>query len=68
MKATLNFLAGLGLLAAGVGIYTFRRLRKNSKQMLNEVADEGYETAMDILYPQKQMRDCKLHYGPVLPA
>ncbi len=31
------------------------------------VADEGYETAPDILYPNKKTFGDNLHYGPVLP-
>jgi hypothetical protein len=36
-------------------------------RMEEAVADEGYETAPDILYPNRKMFGDNLHYGPVLP-
>lgn len=35
--------------------------------MLKRVADEGYETAIDVLYPLKRNGVRTLHYGPVIP-
>ena len=36
------------------------------KNRLIKIADEGYETAHDILYPSRADK-YKLHFGPVLP-
>ena len=51
--------------AAGVVVY----LAKSSKtrRMLIQIADEGYETAQDILFPDRKINDKKLKYGPVIP-
>ena len=66
MKKTNKILIGVGIAAvtAGLVIYAVRRYR--SSQRRTRIANEGYETAHDILYPQKQRRK-KVHYGPVLP-
>lgn len=50
----------------GLMIYTIRR--QNTRGMLNQVANEGYETAQDLLFPDKYNRFKKLRYGPVLPG
>lgn len=55
-------LAAVGTAAAVV--YFTRNV--SAKRRLGQVADEGYETAQDILFPGKKVRG-KLHYGPVLP-
>ncbi|MCO5240390.1 MAG: hypothetical protein M9904_10070 [Chitinophagaceae bacterium] len=52
-------------LVAGLALYAARRCKE--KSMLNQVADEGYETAHDILFPNREQIGKKLHYGPVLP-
>jgi hypothetical protein len=36
--------------------------------MLTKISDEGYETAQDILFPNKYHPGGQLQYGPVLPA
>ncbi|MEO6719527.1 MAG: hypothetical protein ABIN67_04135 [Ferruginibacter sp.] len=42
--------------------------KKNTERRLANIADEGYETANDILYPQHKFgQDKRLRYGPVLP-
>ena len=53
MKKTSKILVGVGLaaIAAGLIIYTVRRQRSNQRHA--RVADEGYETAHDILFPAK---------------
>ena len=59
-------LAAIGLAAAtGIVIYMVRRHQTNGR--FAKVAEEGYETAHDILYPDKRNRRKKVHYGPVLP-
>ena len=50
---------------AGLIVYAARRYKERS--ILNQVANEGYETAHDILFPNKSQMGKKLHYGPVLP-
>ena len=55
--------------AAAVGTITailVTKAIKHSKR-LNHIADEGYETAADILYPETDTRRRKVHYGPVVP-
>ena len=65
MKAKSKILIGLAVVS-GIGIYIIRRL--NTRRKLKEVADNGYETAGDILFPGQALRSKKLHYGPVIPA
>ncbi|HYV54946.1 MAG TPA: hypothetical protein VE933_10230 [Chitinophagaceae bacterium] len=64
MKKSLKVVAGLAILAAA-GIYIIRRM--NTRRELERVADDGYETAHDVLYPGKNIRSRKVHYGPVHP-
>lgn len=66
MKSSNKVLLAIGLAAvAGLVIYTVRRQQSN-KRFAN-IANEGYETALDILYPHKVHGRKKVHYGPVLP-
>lgn len=51
--------------AAGILVYLVRRVKEH--KILTKVSDEGYETAHEVLYPQKKQMKGKLHYGPVLP-
>jgi hypothetical protein len=48
-----------------IGLLVVRRI--NTRQMLVQVSEEGYETAHDILYPRHNKRGKKVKYGPVLP-
>lgn len=41
--------------------------RVKTRRMVAKISDEGYETAQDILYPDRSLKGKKLHYGPVLP-
>ncbi len=54
------------LAVAGVAVYVAKKMKR--KNMLNQIADEGYETAHDILFPGKSFETDKLQYGPVIPA
>lgn len=66
MKKTNQVLLGVGAVAAiALVVYAFRRHQSNKRYQ--RVADEGYETAHDVLFPQKKHRGRKLQYGPVLP-
>ncbi|MEI9946229.1 MAG: hypothetical protein WDN26_18655 [Chitinophagaceae bacterium] len=57
MKATTKVIAAVGLLAiAGAVIYASQRRKSRNKRrrheyMSQQVADHGYETAHDILFP-----------------
>ncbi len=67
MKLSYKIAFGIAVVAAaGVVIYLARS--SQTKRMLNQIADEGYETAHDILFPNKKMRDKRLKYGPVIPG
>jgi hypothetical protein len=53
---TRNLAIGIAsTLAIGIVVYLVRR-NKEEKIMLNKIADEGYETAEDILYPLKSYK------------
>jgi hypothetical protein len=65
MKKILKVLTGLFILT-GVGIFVIRKI--NTRRKLKQVADNGYETAQDVLFPGKGIKSKKLHYGPVLPG
>lgn len=65
MTRNQKILIGAGAIAlTSLLIVAFRR--SNSKRVLRKVADEGYETAGDVLYPNRR-KAYKTHYGPVLP-
>ncbi len=58
----------LAITAVGVVIYLSRKGEDdNCEGKLAHIADEGYETANDILYPNQARREKNLRYGPVLP-
>ena len=58
----------LGLAAMGtIALFVYLSRRINNNKMLVQVSDEGYETAHDILFPDKNSRGNKMWYGPVLP-
>lgn len=66
MKTSKKLMIGFGALAA-IGALIVVTRRYNTGRRLTHIANEGYETAHDILYPTKYNRAKKLHYGPVLP-
>lgn len=67
MKKTDKLLIGVGI-AAAVGLFIVYRVRRHqSNRRHAKVADEGYETAHDILFPRENGRRKKVHYGPILP-
>jgi hypothetical protein len=56
MKQSLRILIGLTSIALfGVVIY-FAKKDQTLKRRSQEVADEGYETAYDVLYPMVKRR------------
>ncbi len=56
-------------IAAGLLVFAVRLAKREytSRKKLKEIADHGYETATDVLYPDDADFGKKLHYGPVLP-
>ena len=65
--STKTKIGGAALAAVGLAIYVLSREKRLArKDRLAHVADEGYETAHDVLYPNKY-KPSKLQYGPVLP-
>ncbi len=67
MKNTYKITLALAAIGtAAIVVYAARRL--NEKRMMVQVADEGYETAHDILFPGKAGTGGQLRFGPVLPA
>jgi hypothetical protein len=66
MKTSDKIVMGLVSVAVlGFVIYSIRR--QKTKEMLRKVSNEGYETAHDVLFPNKTDRLSNLRYGPVLP-
>jgi hypothetical protein len=66
MKKTLAILLGATAIAA-IAVVVYRKRNRNTGHMLKQVAEEGYETAHDVLFPQKLKGGKNLRYGPVLP-
>lgn len=66
MKTTTLLLSAISIAAATTLAWLIVRKIKRSKR-LNRIAEEGYETAIDILYPHK-IQSRKLQYRPTLPA
>jgi hypothetical protein len=66
MKTRDKIIAGIGFATmVGLVIYLVRR-RKTSKHVREQIAEHGYETAHDILFPLKSKRGRKFYHGPVL--
>jgi len=62
----------IGLVLLGVAVTTVAGAlcevrKRRSHHRLSAVSNEGYETAHDIIYPDKyaSQKDKKLRYGPV---
>lgn len=66
MKKKEKIIVGVALIAAA-GLLVYATRRSNTRRRMKQVADEGYETAADVLHPKTNKRFRKLHYGPVLP-
>ena len=58
---TLLTVAAAGFLA----LYIIRRVE--SRKMRKKIASEGFETATDVLYPDRRRTFSKYRIGPVLP-
>jgi len=68
MKKVLKRLAKFSAAVAGYMKQSLHPIQSDSKRILTRVADEGYETAYDILFPKEETRGEKLHFGPVIPG
>jgi len=68
MKLAQKLVLSLALVgAAGIVIYILTARKSDNRRMLNLVADEGYETAHDVLFPNRSVQGKNLHFGPVIP-
>ena len=69
MKRNTKILLALTAITLGAALIAISRRNKVVPIDTGKIADEGYETAHDILFPHKHNRKPKdVHYGPVLPA
>lgn len=66
MKISTKTMLGIAAITA-LSVAFILGTKKSKKVNLDQIADEGYETAHDILYPKHFSREKKLRYGPVLP-
>ncbi|MFI5128963.1 MAG: hypothetical protein ACHQFX_03180 [Chitinophagales bacterium] len=64
MMKTILILLPATAVIGWVVLYIVRRIQ--SKIMRKKIAAEGFETAIDILYPGKRRRLSKYMIGPVL--
>ena len=56
----------LTVAAAGIAaLYILRRLE--SRDMRRKISSEGFETATDVLYPDRRRSFSKYRIGPILP-
>lgn len=69
MKKSTSLLLGLSLITVGLVVWGLLKEMGNEEYDAARIADEGYETAHDILYPyQSYEADKGLHFGPVIPG
>jgi hypothetical protein len=66
MKLSQKITLGVGIIGL-VGIALLLTRQSKTRRMLNQISDEGYETAHDILFPGERISARALHYGPVIP-
>lgn len=66
MKIKTSTIVGLAALGVVVAAFVLAN-KKGRKNRLTQIADEGYETAHDMLYPNSFKGSKELRYGPVLP-
>lgn len=66
MKTTTLLLSAISItVTTALAIYLIRKIKESKR--LKRIAEEGYETAIDILYPHK-LNTKKLQYRPTIPA
>ena len=67
MKITYKIALATAIITAVIVVIKVTK-NNNTERQLTRIADEGYETAHDILYPAERFGPNKrVHYGPVLP-
>jgi len=66
MKLSTKVFYLLGSVALG-GLMVYAARTFKARHITRKVSDEGYETANDILFPNYNRSNDKLHYGPVIP-
>jgi hypothetical protein len=64
MITLLLILAAAAIATGWLVLYIVRRVQ--SSKMRRKIAAEGFETAIDVLYPRKRRRFSKYKMGPVL--
>jgi hypothetical protein len=64
MLTLILILAPAAIATAWLVLYIVRRIQ--SKIMRKKIAAEGFETAIDVLYPHKRRKFSKYRMGPVL--
>jgi len=62
MKTILIMMAAAAVITP-LALYVVRKIQ--SSKMRRKIASEGFETAMDVLYPHKRRRFSKYKMGPV---
>ena len=67
MKISKKTLLGLATITAVAVVVVYLNNKQKNRAKLKHIADEGYEFANDILYPNKLQLAKNLRYGPVLP-
>jgi hypothetical protein len=67
MKNTSKIVVAFAVVGVAAIAVTLAK-KVSDRRMLTKIADEGYETAQDILFPDKYNTGGQLQYGPVLPA
>jgi predicted transcriptional regulator len=66
MKTYSKITLGAAALAFAT-IMIANKKKVNAQKQISEIANEGYETAADILNINKGKSVKKMHFGPVLP-
>lgn len=66
MNKSIYFLLGAFALSSTL-LLVWASRQKAQYHRITRSAEEGYETAHDILYPGKKIYSNRLRYGPVLP-
>ena len=62
-KATAKLIVGMSLAVVATGLIIYARRRFKTNRINRQVADQGYETAYDILFPEKRKKAGRYKYG-----
>lgn len=65
-KSQKMIVVGLAAFVAGVAIAELLR-NANTRKKLTQIAEEGYETALDILFPEKEVEGKNCILAPFYP-